>query len=122
MDRKPGRIEAMILRYFEMASKGCAGFVSSCDYTPYRCGYAGPSRNPVNSYELCLFVTGKIRCRGEIEKHFIDKRSKSSYRSVLRAVKRLEKKELIERENSGPGKNEAGDEWLATYRLVGTGG
>ena len=117
----PGGLEKRILLYFTMVRKGCKNFVEKCDYFPYHCGYSEASDNPINTYEVCLFATGKIRCPGEIEKYFTDKRGKSSYRSVLRSLSRLEKKGFIKREESIYDPKNPNGKWLLTYRLINKG-
>lgn len=117
MEKKLRNIEKKILVYFNMAERGCREYVESCDYTPYYCGYSEPRKGGVNTYELCLFVTGKIRCPGEIERFFIDKHGKSSYRSILRAIKGLEKNGYIRKENADQ-LNDSQNKWYLTYSLA----
>ena len=115
--KKLRHIEKQILLYFNMTQKGCREYVKSCDYTPYYCGYSEPRKGGVNTYELCLFVTGKIRCPGEIERYYIDKHSKSSYRSILRAVEGLEKKGYI-RKATADLLTDTENKWYLTYTLA----
>ncbi len=118
MGKKLRSIEKKILLYFNLVENGCREFVKGCDYTPYYCGYSEPRKDPVNVYEVCLFVTGKIKCPGEVEKHFIDRHGKSSYRSILRAMEGLEKMGYIVKETAID-LNKADDKWYMTYRLTG---
>lgn len=117
MEKKLRSIERKILLYFNLVESGCKEYIKSCDYTPYYCGYSEPRIEPVNIYELCLFVTGRIKCPGEIEKHYIEKHGKSSYRSILRAVEGLEKKGYIEKQSSEILSN-SDNKWFMTYKLA----
>ena len=117
MVKKLRHIEKQILLYFNMTQKGCREYVKSCDYTPYYCGYSEPRKDPVNTYEVCLFVTGKIKCPGEVERFYIDKHGKSTYRSILRAIEGLEKKGYIRKENVDQ-LNDFINKWDMTYTLA----
>ncbi len=111
-------IEKKILQYFNIVENGCREYIRECDHTPYFCGYSEPRKEPVNTYEVCLFVTGRIRCPGEIEKLYIEKHGKSSYRSILRAMEGLEKKGYIVKQSNEDVKN-TDNKWYLTYRLSG---
>ncbi len=119
MGKKLWSNERKILQYFNMVERGCREFIHDCTYTPYFCGYSDPRKDPVNTYEVCLFVTGKIKCPGEIEKVFVEKHSKSSYRSILRAIEGLEKKGYLLKENVDNLKD-VENKWYMTYRLAGS--
>lgn len=118
MNKRLRAIESKILLYFSMVSNGCRNYVDDCDHSPYYCGYSEASKREINTYEICLFVTGVVKCQGEIEKHFIDKHNKSSFRTTLRAIQSLEKKGFIEK---GPIPDDQGkpvSRWLMTYKLM----
>lgn len=120
MGKKLRNNEKKILMYFNIVENGCREFIKSCDYTPYFCGYSEPRKDPVNTYELCLFVTGKIKCPGEIEKYYIDKHGKKTYRTIERAIEGLEKKGYIEKtglDNQNAIKSRV-NKWYMTYRLA----
>lgn len=117
MNKKLRRIEIKLLLYFNMVADGCRNYIKNCEYTPYFCGYSEPRQEPVNTYELCLFATGAIKCQGEIEKHYRDKHSKSSYRTVLRAIESLEKKGYIVRNNVTEHLEDTNSKWFMAYKL-----
>lgn len=112
------RIEDKILLYFYIVAEGCKKYIINCDYTPYVCGYSEPSDRAVNTYELCLFEAGMIKCPGEIEKHYIEKHNKSSYRSILRAIESLEKKGYIKEVEGAEFKIGSDNKWYMAYKLV----
>lgn len=118
MDKKLRNIECRLLLYFNMVAKGCKDYIKSCDYTPYYCGYSKPSEKAVNTYELCLFIAGMIKCPGEIEKHYIEKHSKSTYRKTLRAIESLEKKGYIKKVKISERSINMNSKWYCTYKLV----
>lgn len=111
-------IESKLLLYFYIVKEGCRDYIEKCEYTPYRCGYSEASEKPVNTYELCLFVTGIIKCPGEIEKHFMERHNKSTYRTILRAIGSLEKKGFIERKDGIESSYNSGSKWFRTYKLI----
>lgn len=120
-NKKLRRIESKLLMYFNMVADGCTGYVENCEYSPYKCGYSEGSGRDINTYELCLFATGIIRCPGEIEKHFLDKRKTSTYRTILRATESLDRKGYIQKTSKvGPAVN-SDNKWLTTYRLIPPG-
>lgn len=118
MDKKLRKIESKLLLYFKMVRNGCKDYVSNCEYSPYFCGYSEASDRTVNSYELCLFVTGVIKCPGEIEKHYRDKHNKSTYRTILRAIEGLEKKGYIEKEKKSEKMINSTGKWYISFKLV----
>jgi hypothetical protein len=115
---KPGRIENKILLYFKMVAGGCSDYIDNCDYTPYRCGYSEASERPVNTYELCLFVADIIQCPGEIEKHYRDDHTDSTFKNVLRAIKNLERKGYIEKNKGNESLGNLTSIWFMTYKLA----
>jgi len=117
MTKKLGRIENKILLYFNMVVNGCKDYIDNCDYTPYKCGYSEGREKSLNTYELCLFVADIIKCPGEIEKHYRDKHNDSTYKSVLRAIKSLERKGYIERKKVVESSNSSNSKWFMTYKL-----
>ena len=119
MDKKLRNIEDRLLIYFNIVAKGCKDYIKSCEYTPYYCGYSKASDKPVNTYELCLFMAGKIKCPGEIEKHYVEKHNKRTYRTTLRAIENLEKKGYIEKEKVSGDLHKINSKWYCTYKLVG---
>jgi hypothetical protein len=118
MDKKLRNIEDRLLMYFNMVANGCKDYIKCCAYTPYYCGYSKPSENAVNSYELCLFIAGKIKCPGEIEKHYVEKHNKSTYRTTLRAIESLERKGYIEKVKISGHLHDLNSKWYCTYKLV----
>jgi hypothetical protein len=118
MNIKLGRIESKILLYFNMVTNGCKDLVESCDYSPYYCGYSEGRNTTISTYELCLFVSGVIKCPGEIEKYYSDKHNDSSCRSVIRAIESLEKKGYIERKKVTGHSGNTNNKWFRTYNLV----
>jgi hypothetical protein len=117
MDKKLGWIENKILLYFKMVAYGCKGYVDSCDYTPYYCGYSEAREKTINTYELCLFVANIIKCPGEVEIHYTDKHDDCSYKSVLRAVKSLERKGYIKRKKRIARFGNSDSKWFMLYEL-----
>ncbi|HPM18175.1 MAG: hypothetical protein GT598_10715 [Bacteroidales bacterium] len=111
-------IESKLLLYFSIVRDGCRNYVSECEYTPYNCGYSEGSERPVNTYELCMFVTGVVKCPGEIEKHYRERHNKRVCRTILRAIERLEKKGFIIKDNRSAGVISQTDKWHMTYRMV----
>lgn len=118
MEKKLRNIEGRLLLYFNMVAKGCKDYIKSCEHTPYYCGYSKASEKAVNTYELCLFIAGKIKCPGEIEKHYIEKHNKSTYRTTLRAIESLEKKGYIEKIKMSGNLNNMNSKWYSTYKLA----
>lgn len=117
-ENKLNRMESKLLLYFKMVAEGCREYATVCEYSPYFCGYSKPREEPVNTYELCLFATGVIKCPGEIEKHYREKHNKSSYRTILRTILNLEKKGHIERSESTDLSYYPTSKWYMTYRLA----
>jgi len=117
MNRDLRRIENKILLYFNIVTDGCKDYIDNCEYSPYYCGYSGASGRAVNTYELCLFEAGIIKCPGEIERHYIDKHNKSTFRSILRAIESLEKKGYIEAEKGIERLDISDNKWYMTYKL-----
>jgi hypothetical protein len=120
MEKRLRKIEKKILLYFNLVENGCREYIKSCDYSPYFCGYSEPRTDPVNTYEVCLFVSGKIKCPGEIEKHYIDRRGKKTYRTIVRAIEGLEKKGYIEKTDIDDHDSASSQEskWYMTYKLA----
>jgi len=117
MNKNLRRIENKILLYFYIVADGCKDYIDNCEYTPYYCGYSGASDRAVNTYELCLFEAGIIKCPGEIEKLYIDKHNKSTFRSILRAIEDLEKKGYIEAEKGIERLDDSKNKWEMAYKL-----
>jgi len=118
MNRKLGRIENKILLYFIIVKNGCKNYFANCDYTPYFCGYNIAAEKTINTYELCLFVADIIKCPGELEKHYREKHNDSTYKSVLRAIRSLERKGYIERKKVIEHLGNSKSKWFMTYKLI----
>jgi hypothetical protein len=122
MDTKLRRIENKLLLYFNIVANGCKDYIDGCEYSPYYCGYSKASDRAVNTYELCLFEIGVIKCPGEIEKHYKDKHHSSTYRAIIRALESLEKKGYIEKENVIRYSGDANSKWYQSYKLKNPSG